>query len=238
MGEETIALPREAFLVVRIESGERFEAYTSSVLTAVRETNGAMEIEDWPEVQIKPRERATLLIESSGAFGDPAWFRDERLHKPGRYELQVLLGTGVIGDRPLKDLLPRLAASNFSELRVLPPEGDDAEVWNAMQDFRAKHIQRDLLVKEREGKFLQELASRYSGSKYAGWILTSGVGRDASESNALLKQWLEIHSGNPYEDSRWLIVARHEVDRFARACRVRGRGLQPRENAAAVDRAE
>lgn len=207
---ESIALPREAFLLVRNERGETFPARTANVTTAIHEANDALYLEDWPDARIKPRGKMTLDIETEGVLGEPAWFRDERLEEPGRYELQLLVGNFISGERRLDALHAQLTASNWTELRVLQPEGDDATVRQALIEFRRTTSLRERAHGTSEGKLWKDLTAKYPRSAYVGWLLATGVGGTGTESNGLLRQWLESHTGDPHQDWRWLIVARYE----------------------------
>ena len=154
------------------------------------------------------------MVETNGEFGDPAWFRDDRLHGPGNYRLQLILGN-VVGEQPLESFpTSELHPSNVASFHVLEPAGDDAVVWKTLGPLlKSIPTTKEALEKGQLAK--KDLAVNYPRSAYTGWLLASGVGTDATESNERLRRWLEIHSGDKHEDWRWMIVARHEADRFA-----------------------
>ena len=80
-------LPREVFLLVSPEGGEPFVARNATRgITEISEGNGGIHVKYWPETFVEPRKTVTIEIEPDGGFGEPRWFGDERLHRPGRYD--------------------------------------------------------------------------------------------------------------------------------------------------------
>ena len=203
-------LPREVFLLVTPEGGEPFVARNATRGAGINESNGAIFVKYWPETFVEPRKTVTLEIEPDGAFGVPLWFEDERIHRPGRYRLEVLLGYGVATDTRFRALEHALVRSTPATLEVSEPQGDDATVWAALQALFEKRPAVDDDGHDRRAA-KKEILTKYPDSTYAGWVLMSGVAEGAAESSALTRQWLRDHPDAPHADARWLAVAENEL---------------------------
>lgn len=213
-------MPREAFLLVTPPAGETFVARSAGPSGGIDESNGALRFKEWPSA-LDGHRSTVLEIEPDGSLGEPGWFADVRLHRPGRYRLQLMLGCGVAGKMPFDSLRHVVTGSSFAELEVLEPRGDDAVVWNAVRADMATAVTSAEVARERRAAW-KELVTKYPDSAYAGWLLTTGVTETIPESSALMREWLARHPAAPHADARWLLVAEHELG-FSSAARDESR---------------
>jgi len=146
-----------------------------------------------------PHSSTLLELEARGAAIQPFdWFEDPRLNMPGRYRLQVVLGT-FSGEFP--EVPESAIRTNTSTLDVLMPEGIDLAVWKGMLVV-GKGSWTPGLIASMEGQaFARRVVTEMPESTYAGWFAASGPWRPMHESAVLLSGWLA--QAKPDEFTEW-----------------------------------
>jgi hypothetical protein len=108
----------------------------------------------WPKgtrrpLRLLPGERLDLIDEVDTTLLKPVWFWDDRLNRPGVYTLQLIAEPNPPSDGnrvydPLllndPDFLKERVISSAATLTIREPEGEDAKVWQAMQEAAPGHI--------------------------------------------------------------------------------------------------
>lgn len=100
----------------------------------------------WPDemgkaFRLKPGETRIFYEGIDGSLGNPAWFWEERLNRPGTYRLQIVSEPAPpqwqdVFRKPFVppgDLIKEPIASSVAEFVVQEPAGEDAMVWKMMQ---------------------------------------------------------------------------------------------------------
>jgi hypothetical protein len=188
-GGGPLAVPARAVLLVRDDGGQSFLAASDVVRTIVV-------VEEWAGQKIPPHQDASYTLSTRGLMNHPAWFVDYRLSRPGRFELQIMVGDDLREEIGIDGARQLAAVSNTVTLTVQEPSGADAEVWSLMR-AAGGNWGPGLLF----GRAGQEIAKRvlaeYPNSAYASWFASTCPASTAEERESILRNWL---SGAP-EDS-------------------------------------
>ncbi|HEY0370579.1 MAG TPA: hypothetical protein VGD79_01175 [Thermoanaerobaculia bacterium] len=140
-GDVDVALPAGLLLRVVPSSGEPFLAqwgfrqerrYSSA---AFPETPGT----------VPAHGRKTFLFPAADIERAAGWFADPRIHIPGSYRLELLLADRLPEEElahaaavQLESVVPVRIASTQAVLTVDTPDGEDAVLWNRLQELARK----------------------------------------------------------------------------------------------------
>jgi len=163
-------LPPGAILIMTPAAGEPAFAlaYNSSI---------AENIAGWTEgvTSVGPHSQYTFDIPVDGTLGNPSWFYDARLNRPGDYRLQLVLsdlpGEKLRNIKPTalaSVLTPNSVVSNEAMLTVDTPVGEDAAVWQLIQG--ETHQRAGAGIWLNSGDLMRRIWTAHRASTYAQYI--------------------------------------------------------------------
>jgi hypothetical protein len=199
-GTEPAPLPEHAILLFTTTAGETYPAgwYGNRLYASLRE---------WRDTPVPARASVILEARATGSAIEPGWFDDPRLNQPGRFQLQVQMGT-FPGD--LLVAPEGGTKSTTAILQVNEPTGDDALIWGEMLRVGNGRWTAGVAACDDGGRLAQRVVTEYPHSAYAGWFATSGVSRDPAISAVALRAWLSQASQDEYTEWRQLRLAIYE----------------------------
>jgi hypothetical protein len=143
-------------------------AYNSSIVE---------NIAGWTDgvTSVPPRSQYAFDIPVDGTLGNPSWFYDARLNRPGNYRLQLVL-SDIAGEK-LRSVKPTAlasvltqnsVASNEAVLTVDTPSGKDAAVWQLIQS--ETHQRAGAGIWLNGGDLMRRIWTAHPTSTYAQYI--------------------------------------------------------------------
>ncbi len=198
-GETAVAMPEHAILIATNDAGEtfpvRWEGRLISPLGFLRE-------EPIPAP-------STVVVEArcEGNLLQHNWFADPRLHRTGRYQLQVIVGrfSGEQATIPEQGIRSSVAA-----LQVTEPTGVDLAIWRQMQTLKNGSWRAGYLFTEPGISFATRVLAETPYAQYAGWFAATGIGERSTGSADALRAWLSQASHDQYTEWRELRLALFE----------------------------
>jgi hypothetical protein len=140
---------------------------------------------------------------------DNGFFRDDRLTKPGRYQLQLVLADG-------DETAPGAVLTNAVSISVQAPSGEDAAVWRWMNKIADKPWGVVEWARFRK-ELVQEVFDHHPGSQYAPFLYFSQV---VAATPAHLQQLTRYHDDGPFHDwiqsavaNAYIAIVRSEFDK-------------------------
>jgi len=184
---QRVELPYHVILFVTNEAGETFPV------------GGPVAVGMLGKTDVGPRSSTLLEVEARGAaLQEFSWFDDPRLNMPGRYRLQIVMGT-FSAEGPA---VPASALrTNTATLDVVMPVGVDLAVWKEMLRAGAGKWAPSVLIHTAGSELARRVITETPRSAYAGWFAASGPWQPARVSAALLRDWLE--QAPPDEFTEW-----------------------------------
>jgi hypothetical protein len=181
-GSTPVSVPAKAALLVRADKGQSFLAYCDSgrrVLT----------VEEWAGQKISPHQSNVYTLNTRGLMNHPAWFIAPGLARPGRFELQMLVGDDLPNQPNIEEMRQHAVVSNTVTLTLQEPTGIDAEVWRLMKALDGGWNPGQLY-----GHVGQEIGKRvvteFPDSSYASWFAAMGAATTTEERESILRDWL------------------------------------------------
>jgi hypothetical protein len=182
-GGAAIAIPPRAALLVRDDQGQSFLAYCDAgrrVLT----------VEEWAGQRISPHQSSVYTLNTRGLMNHPAWFIAPALARPGRFELQVLVGDDLPAQADIEEMRQHAAVSNTVTLTLQEPTGVDAEVWRLMKASGGATWNPGLLYIRSGQDLAKRIVAEYPGSSYTPWFAAMGAAPTLEGREAILRDWL------------------------------------------------
>lgn len=176
---QRVELPAHLILQATTETGERFLPGGSD--------RPHFDVVLLGDPFVLPHSSTVLEIEVEGAAIQAySWFDDPRLNKPGRLQLQAILGTF---SPELTEIPEGAIRSNVAALDIQTPTGVDLAVWKEMLAIgNGSWVPGLIATTARE--LTRRVVTETPQSSYAGWFATSAPWEPTRESAALLRSWL------------------------------------------------
>ncbi|MHB0968708.1 MAG: hypothetical protein ACYC7A_13020 [Thermoanaerobaculia bacterium] len=222
----TIRVPAKAVLQVRRADGYKFVA-----LSVTERSSSCVLVlgEDPTGIELRAGEKRDVSVFSTLAT---PWMCDTRLTSPGEYELQLVVSDELqdVGLQNSEDVIAKLGLQQYlvsskANLRVSTPSGDDAKVYEMIQDEPCMWATT----------YARQVWSRYPNSRYAAYA-------PPLPDNASIRDTIDAlelaHSRGPSRtvaENMEFSIARKELEKHFG---VRAGRVSLDDALAAIDRAE
>ena len=200
-------LPGGAVLLATPAAGEAFIALADN-LTLVKNVRTWLEGVD----RVNPHGRYAFDIPIDATLGNPSWFADPRLNRPGTYRLQIILTDA--SDATLRGATPatiwsRLSASALTSnevvLSVDAPTGDDAVVWRLAAAEARGVLGSNLWLGA--GSLMKKIWLEHPKSTYAQYIAIRVPLPTIEDRMKAVQQVLTANPNGPLADWQQLQIA-------------------------------
>jgi len=178
-----LTVPAKAALLVRDDRGESF-------LAGCDVTKRILVVDEWAGQNIPPRQSATYTLNTMGLMDHPRWFVDPELLRPGRFELQMMVGDDLREGMAIDEARQRAAVSTTVTLTVQEPSGVDAQVWRLMVAAGGGRWGPGILYGRSGQALAKRVISEYPSSLYTPWFVSMGGALTEQEDEAVLRDWL------------------------------------------------
>lgn len=178
-----LTVPPKAALLVRDDQGASF-------LAGCDVTKRILVVEEWADQKISPRQSASYILSTRGLMDHPRWFGDPELLRPGRFELQIMVGDVLREGMPIDEARQRAAVSNTVTLTVQEPSGVDAQVWRLMAAAGGGRWGPGFLYGRSGWALAKRVITEYPSSSYTPWFVSMGGAPTEQEDEAVLRDWL------------------------------------------------
>jgi hypothetical protein len=207
-----LTIPTRAALLVRDEQGQSFLAVWDVTRTVVT-------VDEWSGQKISPRQNSSYTLSTEGLMDHPAWFRDSRLSRPGRFELQMFVADNLSELLDIEEVRQRAAISNVAVLTVQEPSGVDADVWRIMRALNGGRWGASLLYVRSGQDLAKRIITEYPSSSYVPWLASMGAAPTADERESILRDWLSRAPEDSNTNWRRLRLAEWQIslgDKYGR----------------------
>ena len=202
-GGAPLTVPSMAVLLVRDDQGQSFLAASDVVRTIVV-------VEEWAGQKIPPHQSASYALSTRGLMNHAGWFVDYRLSRPGRFELQMMVGDDLREEMGIDEARQRAAVSNTVTLTVQEPSGADADVWSLMK-AAGDNWSPGLLFGPAGQAIAKRVLAEYPSSSYASWFASTCPAPTAEERESILRDWLSREPQDSNTNWRRFQLAQLEI---------------------------
>jgi hypothetical protein len=183
MSGAPLAVPAKAALLVRDDKGQSYLAYCDS-------GRRVLIVDEWADQKIPPHKSSLYTLSTRGLMNHPAWFIAPGLARPGRFELQMLVGDDLPDQPGIEEMRQHAAVSNTVTLTVQEPSGIDAEVWRLMRALGGGAWGPGLLYGRSGQDLAKRIVTEYPSSSYALWFASMGAAFTDQDKEAVLRDVL------------------------------------------------